>query len=36
VGVGVGGHLPTNFKYRSKDAQENSTSFDAHDIPALK
>ena len=28
VGVYVGEHPPTNFLYGSKDAQENSTSFD--------
>ena len=28
LGVWVGGHPPANFSYGSKDAQENSTSFD--------
>ena len=28
VGVWVGGHLPANFSYCSKDAQKASTSFD--------
>ena len=30
VGVWVGGHHPTNFSHISKDAQENSTSFDTN------
>ena len=30
VGVWVGGHIPTNVSYESKDAQENSTSFDTN------
>ena len=36
VGVWVGGHHPTNFSHISKDAQENSTSFDAYEIPAAR
>ena len=32
VGVWVGGHHATNFSHRSKDAQENSTSFDINFI----
>ena len=32
VGVWVGGHLATNFSFRPKDAQENSTSFDTNVI----
>ena len=30
MGVRVGGHHPANFSYRSKDAQENSPSFDTN------
>jgi len=30
VGVGVGGLDATNFSYKTKDAQENATSFDTH------
>ena len=30
MGVCVGGHHRANFSYRSKDAQENSTSFDTN------
>jgi len=32
VGVRVGGHHATNFSQISKDAQENSTSFDTNVI----
>ena len=32
VGVGVGGHDATNFTCISKDAQENSTSFDTNPV----
>ena len=30
MGVGVGGHGPTNFSYRPKDAPKNFTSFDTN------
>ena len=36
MGVSVGGHRAKNFSHRPKDEQENSTSFDTHDIPAAE
>ena len=36
MSVSVGGHRATIFSRGSKDVQENSTSFDTHDIPAAE
>ena len=36
VGVGVGGQDATNFSHISKDAQENSTSFDTNFMGAAR
>ena len=36
MGVSVDGHRATIFSHRSKDAQENSTSFDTHEITATE
>ena len=36
VGVGVGGHRPTNLRHRPKDAQENLLSFETNLLGANK